>query len=46
MPPGLESTEALAEAVRTHRLRVNLVLGVHGRMGTWAQIEQSLREGR
>lgn len=43
VPAAFETSEALAAVVRAQRLRVNQVIGVHGRTGTWAEVEQSLR---
>jgi glyoxylase-like metal-dependent hydrolase (beta-lactamase superfamily II) len=42
VPPAFEVTEALARVVRDAGLTVRQVVGVHGRSGTWAEVEQSL----
>lgn len=46
VPPAFPVTQALRDAVRAHALAVNLVVGVHGRSGTWEEVMQSLSRGR
>ncbi|GLC28401.1 MBL fold metallo-hydrolase [Roseisolibacter agri] len=43
VPPAFTVTEALARAVRDAGLRVRQVVGVHGRTGTWDEVEESRR---
>jgi glyoxylase-like metal-dependent hydrolase (beta-lactamase superfamily II) len=43
VPAAFPVTADLARAVRAHGLRVRQVVGVHGRTGTWADLQQSLR---
>jgi glyoxylase-like metal-dependent hydrolase (beta-lactamase superfamily II) len=43
VPPAFGVTEAMTAMVRTRGLRVEQVVGVHGRTGTWAEVRASIR---
>jgi len=43
VPPAFETGEALLQVVRANRLRIDRVVGVHGRTGTWVDVQQSLK---
>lgn len=43
VPPAFPVTEDIARVVRQRGLRVSQIVGVHGRTGTWAELETSLR---
>ncbi|HYW32280.1 MAG TPA: MBL fold metallo-hydrolase [Gemmatimonas sp.] len=43
VPPAFPVTTAMMHALRDAGVSVEQVIGVHGRMGTWAEVEQSAR---
>jgi glyoxylase-like metal-dependent hydrolase (beta-lactamase superfamily II) len=43
VPPAFSVTDALVAVTRAAGLRVRQVIGVHGRTGTWAEVEESRR---
>ena len=43
VPGAFPVTDSLAAAARAHGIRPALVIGVHGRSGTWAEVEESIR---
>ena len=46
VPPAFTVTSELDRLVRTRRLRVTHVVGVHGRTGDWAEVQRSLATRR